>query len=219
MFKSQAKPQTHNRANPRLNPFATIDVNKELRRLDKLLAELRVEYEQFFLAIAPHPPDRLHNEVKRLIRRIRKAPFKRAVTRYRLRVLQGRYHTYNDYWQRTMREKEEGTYARDVFKANLRERMAREQKAAATHKGSLSKSIEDLFHCYKTALEKQSGAMQNLDFAAFQEALIKKAKAHAAQTGVKKLSFQVVVKDGKVMVRAKGAQSGLDRKDAPPSDC
>ena len=180
-----------------------------------MLEQLKVDYEQFFMGFAPHQPDKLHSEIKRMIRRIRKAPFKRAVARYRLRVLESRYHTYHDYWQRVLREKEEGTYVKDVFKADLRERHAKEDLAARTQKGSLSNEMASLFRCYKLTLERQTGRKQNLDFEVFKKKLIEKAKAHAREFGVKKLSFQVVVKDGKVTLRAKAG--GADSKRSAPA--
>ncbi|NLF26197.1 MAG: hypothetical protein GX589_11155 [Deltaproteobacteria bacterium] len=217
MLKSQAKAKIRKRQNPRQNPFVRMDINKELRRLDKMLEQLRVDHEQFFLGFAPYLPDQLHAEVKRLMRRIRKAPFKRVVARYRLRVLESRYHTYHDYWQRVLREKEGGTYSKDVFKANLRERQLNQDRAAQTQKGAISKEMENLFKCYKLTLERETGKKQNLDFEVFKKTLMQKAKAHAQQTGVKKFSFQVVVRDGKVTLRAKTGGEGSKRAGNPSS--
>lgn len=170
-----------------------------------MLDRLKIEYEQFFIGIAPYQPDKLHQDVRRLIRRLRKAPFKKAVARYRLRVLESRYHTFHDYWQRVLREKEDGVYSKDVFKAQMRARHVQEDLAAGGRQGAVCRSMEDLFLCYKSVLEKQTGCKQNLDFSAFRKALFQKAKAHASKHGVKKLSFRVVVKNGKVTVRAAAA--------------
>ena len=115
-----AKKSLHERA------VEKVEVRKELKRLEALLEDLKIHYEQFFLGLHPYAPDQLHREVKQLIRKIRKAPFKRPEIRFRQMTLENRYHTYNDYWQRTMREKEAGTYSKDVFKAGMRERHALE---------------------------------------------------------------------------------------------
>jgi len=183
--------------------FEKINVRLELNNLESLLEQLKVEYEQYFLGIHLHPPNNLHKATMRLIRKIRKAPFKRPSMGFRLKGLEGRYHTYNDYWQRVLRQKEEGTYSKDLFKAELRERNALEDLQALTAKGKASKSMVDLFANYKRELEKHTGRQQNINFDAFQSSLVKRAKAYRKKHGGKKLSFKIVVKNGKVTVKAK----------------
>jgi len=182
--------------------FEKIDAAKELKRLAALLEELKIRYEQFFLGLTLHQPDKLHREVRMLIRRIRKAPFKKPRHKFRLRALESRYHTYHDYWQRVLRQREEGTYTKDVFKANMHERFAKEDRAAKTKKGGASKAMQTLFQSYKQAVEKQTGKPQNLDFNAFQKALLQRARAEQERHGKGKLSFRVLVRDGKVIVQA-----------------
>lgn len=183
--------------------FYRADLRKELVQLEEMIAALKVDYEQFFLGITPFRPDRLYMDVKRKIREIRKAPFKQSWVTYKLRTLEGRFHTFNDYWERCNRQREEGVYHRDVFKANLREKNALEDAATATEQGKASQQMTALFDTYRRAIEKQSGKKQDIDFTAFQKALKKQAKAHREKFGDKKLGFKVVVKDGKVSIKAK----------------
>ncbi len=191
--------------------FEKIDVAKELRRLVQLLEDLKIQYEQFFLGLTLYQPDKLHREVRMLIRRLRKAPFKKPRHKYRLRSLESRYHTYHDYWQRVLRQREEGIYVKDVFKANLHERFAQEDHEAQTRKGGASKAMHALFHSYKQAVEKQTGKAQRMDFNAFQKALLRRARAEQEKHGKGKLSFKVLVRDGKVIVKA------TLKKKAPPA--
>lgn len=188
-------------ASERANP--ELDLRAELERLQKGIQELKIEYEQYFLGIAPLPPTRQHADLKRLIRTLIKAPFKTAAINYRLRSLEHRYQTFDTYWQRTLKQKEDGTYAKDLFKANLRERHAIEDAVAQTAEGRAEKSVTNLFTAYKEALEKQAGHKVKVDFQSFRKNLLQRAKDYKAKHGEKKLTFSVVVKDGKVIVRAK----------------
>ena len=183
--------------------FERIDVRKELRVLEERIEALKVDYEQFFMGIVHIAPDKQHQDVKRLIRRLRKAPFKNSQMNFQLRTIEGKYQTYNNYWQRVLREREEGTYSRDVFKADLRQRVAREEAEAQTARGQASKSMRDLYDSYKQALEKNTGRQQNVDFSAFQKSLINRAKDFKKKNKDKKLTFKVVTKNGKVTVQAK----------------
>lgn len=184
--------------------FKKLDLRQELKKLEEMISQLKLDYEQYFLGISPYKPDALQKAVKKQIRTIRKAPFKHSWVNYKLRSLEGRYHTFNDYWERCNRQREDGVYSRDVFKANLRERMAQEDAAAQTETGKASKQMVALYDSYKQALEKASGKKANVDFTAFQKTLKKQAKAYQEKFGKKKMGFKITVKDGKVKIKAKG---------------
>lgn len=186
--------------------FEKIDIVHELKVLAHMIKELKIDYEQFFLGLMPHEPTKLHKELKKQIRKLRKAPFKKSRHRFRMLSLERRYHVYNDYWQRIMREKEAGTYSKDVFKANMRERHAKEDREALSERGQVRKGFENLLDSYKRALEQQTGKKQQINAQKFQESIMKKAKAFQKQHGKKKLNFSVVVKDGKVSIKARAKE-------------
>jgi hypothetical protein len=185
-----------------------MDVRAELDRLDRMLEELKVHFEQYFSGIIPLSPDKLHNEVKKLRRHLLKAPFKNSEMNYRFRMLENRYATYRSYWERVLREREAGTYQRDVFKANMRERMALEDQHAQTAEGKAEHHLTQLFNSYKGALEKSAGKKVDIDFGAFRKMIVKRAKDFKEKHGDAKLTFKVVVKEGKVSVQAKRRSDG-----------
>ncbi|MBN8547680.1 MAG: hypothetical protein J0M12_00045 [Deltaproteobacteria bacterium] len=179
-----------------------MDLRGELAQLDGMIADLKVQFEQYFSGLAPFPPDKLHAEVKRTIRTLLSAPFKNSEMSFRLRTLENRYRTYNTYFERVLRQREEGSYKRDVFKADIRERHAVEDRHAQTAQGVAEKGMQTLFNSYKAALEKQTGMPQNIDFKAFQKSLLARAKDFKAKNAGKKVTFKVVLKNGKVTVQA-----------------
>ena len=182
---------------------ARMDLRKELDRLDTSISDLKVQFEQYFSGLNPFPPDQLHAEVKRHIRKLMNAPFKNSEMSFRLRTLENRYSTFNTYFERVMRQREEGSYKRDVFKADIRERNAIEDRQAQTAQGVAQKGMQALFNSYKAALEKQTGMQQNINFESFQKNLLARAKDFKAKHADKKVTFKVVVKNGKVTVQAK----------------
>ena len=123
---------------------------------------------------------------------------------YKLKMLVSRYHTLNTYWQRVLKAREDGTYCKDVFKANLRERRALEEAYAQTAQGAAERGMQQLFQSYREALEKQTGAVQRLNFEAFSKSLVERAKEFKARHQCKKVAFKVVVKEGKVTILASG---------------
>ena len=180
-----------------------VDLRFELDQLEARISDLKVQFEQYFSGILQFPPDKLHTEVKRTIRRLLSAPFKNSEMTFRLRSLENRYSTYNTYFERVLRQREEGSYKRDVFKADIRERHAHEDRHAQTAQGAAERGMQSLYNSYKAALEKQTGMPQNVDFKAFQQSLLARAKDFKAKHAGKKVTFKVVVKEGKVSVQAR----------------
>lgn len=83
---------------------------------------LRLRYEQFFLGLARVPPAEEHQRVRGSLIRLRGSAPRSAPVRFRLQTLHNRFLSYERMWSRVMREREEGTYRRDLEKARLRRR-------------------------------------------------------------------------------------------------
>jgi hypothetical protein len=179
-----------------------VNVRKELNDFEQMLEELKIQYEQFFLGVLPMQPEKLHGDVKRALRRLFKLPFKNSEMSFRLRMLENRYTAYNSYWMRILKQKEDGTYSRDVFKAELRKRTQQHEVEANSAQGAASKQMKDLFQTYKDTLERQTNRTHDIRFEDFKRSLVKKAKVLQEQHGSKKFNFKVVVKNGKVTISA-----------------
>ena len=179
-----------------------MNVRAELDEFERLINDLRVQYEQHFSGLLASPPDSLHKEVKRLRQRLMSAPFRNTEMNFRFRALESRYQTYRTYWERVNKAREEGTYSRDLFRADLRERQVRAGRRAETVAGAADQSMHNLFNSYRAAVQETSGQDHRIEFATFRETLLDRAAELRARTGAERVSFQVVVEDGKVVVRA-----------------
>lgn len=195
--RSPNKPSLEERAQER------VDVRMELDQLEDELTTLKILYEQYFAGVFAIAPEKQEQLFKAHMRRLKKAPFKSSAMNFKLRAIDSRYQTYNNYWQRVLREREEGTYSKDVFKANLREAFAEEDSRAVTKIGKTEKHMRELFNAYRSALEKTKGTVQELDFGKFRESLTKTARDLKEKMGSKKIAFSIVIKEGKVKVKAK----------------
>jgi hypothetical protein len=177
-------------------------LSREIDRLESRLEELRVCYEQHFIDILPQAPDAMRKEVARTIRLLLKAPFKNSQTRFRLRTVIHRYQTYSSYWERILKEREEGRFVRDLFKSEMREKSLEEAKKDQTQAGKAERGLKQLYSTYEEAIRKTGGSTDSLNFDSFKNNLIEKAKQMKDQHGVKKLHYKVQVKDGRVILKA-----------------
>ncbi len=82
--------------------------------------------------------------------------------------------------------------------------MEEEIAKASSRAGAAQKAMHELYSSYEAALRKTGKPVDNLNFESFKKSLIKKARELKERHGVKKLQYKIVVKDGKVVVKASG---------------
>ena len=85
--------------------------------LEEELEEIKVKYEMYFIGAERMEPARRRDDLKRNIARLKNAFTRNAGIRFRIQALHARYLSYERLWLRSTREKEAGTYRRDVLKA------------------------------------------------------------------------------------------------------
>ncbi len=96
------------------------DFDEVLTDLEGRLDRLKRLYEQYFMGIQKIPPSQLHKEVERGIRELTQRQPRRTALRYRLTTLSQRFGAYNTYWNRVLRQIEQGTYVRDIARVKRR---------------------------------------------------------------------------------------------------
>lgn len=176
-------------------------IEKELEILESRIAELRVAYEQHFSGYLPQPPTKQHEELQRYIRQLLNAPFKNTANRFKLNTLVNRFQLHSSQWEKVKREKEEGTYYRDVFKAKLLEKTLRLEQKAKSASGIAEASMKQLFNSYQSALLASGERIDKLDYDSFKSSLLKNAEKIKEKTGASKLKYQIVSVDGKVRIK------------------
>jgi hypothetical protein len=95
--------------------------------VDKTLDRVKVLYEQFFLGIQKQPPSHLHTDVERKLRDLQQMQIRNTALRYRFATIQQKFGSYNNYWRRTLRQIENGTYHRNLAKIGRQAAMTGEE--------------------------------------------------------------------------------------------
>jgi hypothetical protein len=90
--------------------------------LEAEVEELKVKYEMYFLGVELREPSRWREDVRKKVLRIKETFTRNTGLRFRLQSLHARFISYERLWLRSAREREEGTYRRDLFKARLHAR-------------------------------------------------------------------------------------------------
>jgi hypothetical protein len=88
--------------------------------LEDRVERLRALYEQYFMGIEKIEPLIPRKDIDRRLWVLRREQIRNTGLRFKLQQVVSRYNTFGMYWQRILREIENGTYKRDVAKAAKR---------------------------------------------------------------------------------------------------
>lgn len=178
-------------------------IQMDLDIFEARLSELRISYEQYFSALIPFQPTKEHDGVKKMVRDLLRTPFKNSQTNFRMKNLILRYQTLNTHWERILKERENGTYKRDKFRASIRSEAQKNVQRNQSDEGQREGRFKALYDSYRSALDAQGLALSNLEFAKFRTDLEKKAELLSSRAGGKKVKFAIEVGEGKVSIKAK----------------
>ncbi len=85
---------------------------EDITILDSKVAMLKVEYEQYFMRVVKREPLQMREEVERIIREYTNKSISNTSQKFRLNSIVAKYNSYKQYWTRTLRAIEDGTYVR-----------------------------------------------------------------------------------------------------------
>ncbi len=94
-----------------------LELDTAIDELETRVERLRSLYEQYFMGIEKIAPAVAHKDVTRRIDVLRHEQIRNTAKRFRLQMIIQRYNTFQQYWQRILREIENGTYKRHVLRA------------------------------------------------------------------------------------------------------
>ncbi len=106
------------------------EILRELDELETRLERLRVKYDQYFIGIEKMLPFVQRKDVDRRFAQLHKEQFRNGGLRFRFQTMVQRFTTYQTYWGRIIRQIEEGSYKRDVIRAQRLGRTLDRQAAA-----------------------------------------------------------------------------------------
>ncbi|MEZ4846141.1 MAG: MXAN_5187 C-terminal domain-containing protein [Bdellovibrionota bacterium] len=178
---------------------------KDIQELARQLENLRKTYEQYFLGLVREEPEQLRKDVKALMQKHTGTPIQNASIKFQLQQSIARYNTFSTYWDRILREIEEGKYKRDVFKANLHEKERKEKtgpiKSTVAGPAKKKDMYENLFDEYKELKKQLKQDVSNLSFDAFRDQLKKKLGELHSSSKDKNFSFKVVQENKEIKIK------------------
>lgn len=171
-----------------------------LDQLGRDIQQLRVDFERFFNGALPFPPEELRGRVQAQIRQLRgMSNLATAVDTFRLGDLEARFNSYNELFNRRVRDQEEGRAP--VAHAVPSPAPRRFDPAQGITLGARidPEAAEALYH----GLAASPGDSPRFDLDSFQTYLARQVAAIREKTGCDQVQFRLANEDGKVKLKAR----------------
>ncbi len=179
-----------------------METGSAVDRVDRKLESLRLEYEQYFSGQRPSEPLAQRRELERLVAELGDLSIPNTALRFRLQSTSARFQAFRRQWNETLRKMEAGTYARHVFRANLRGD-ASPHRTPGTATAPAEPARADLFDAYVKAARTCGMDTGRLTRKKLESVLRKREKELRQRLGCERVEFGVAVENGRVKLRAR----------------
>ncbi len=96
---------------------SSVDIAEMLKELEGKIERLKVLYEQYFMGIEKMEPQVARKEVTRVMLGLQQQYIRNTALRFKFNTMLQKWNIYITYWNRVLREIENGTYVRHLQKA------------------------------------------------------------------------------------------------------
>ena len=177
-------------------------VGEWLDQLQRDIRQLQVDFERFFNGGLPLPPEELRNRIQAQLRNLRNTSITAAVDNFRLNDLEARYNSYNEMFNRRLRDVEEGRGPHRVVAFVEKQRF--DPRGGIVFGSEInSEAAEALYH----GLVAGPGDGPKFDLDSFQTYLRRQTEAIRQKTGCDEVQFRVAEEDGKLKLKARPVPS------------
>ena len=177
---------------------------EELNALDEGISGLQVLYEKYFLGIDRKPPEQERKRISTMARELRTALIRNTALKFKVNTLFAKLISFERMWDRTLREIEDGTYKRDVFKAKLRSN--REEPRTGPIKPAAptisDANLRRLYDTYLVARKRCGESVEGLSFDSMASRIRSQVPELMQKHKAKNIEFKVVIKGGKAILKA-----------------
>jgi hypothetical protein len=177
--------------------------HEDMAKLQRYFRMLEREYEQWFSGALPKPPNETQRVCEDIVRKYANNQPRNLAEQSLFSMLQARFNTYMEMWNRRTRLKEEGRLPggpEEKVRRVTAKVPPKEAPAAAPRPGD---HFRDVFDNFVAAKQKAGEQVGKLNYESFRKTLEKQADQLRSTRGFKDVNFAVAVKDGKVSVVAK----------------
>ncbi len=185
--------------------MATEAIDDDLRLLEYKLAQLKRDYDQYFLGARPREPVQLRSEINKTVIELTSTAIKNTASRFKFGSICSRYQAFRRQWDETLRKIEAGTYERHRFKAKLHQQDPEEAPAASA---PARDAAADIYESYVDARRRCGESVKGLTREKLDAIIAQQRAALRAKFGeAAEFRFRVQIEDGKTRLKASRVKS------------
>lgn len=177
----------------------------ELKAVEREIQLLKVNYERFFSGDLKAPPLPARRRLEEFLKRLGNSEIERAVDRFRLQSLQGRWAALVELWEKRLAARDEGRAIPGRTSLNRPAVPPADAARAASVQASGRVDLSPLFERYRQARAALGEDVSGLRLDRFEEFVKKQADEIRRRTGSTRLVFEVKSEGGKVRLVARPA--------------
>jgi hypothetical protein len=171
-----------------------------LDQLNRELQQLRVDFERFFNGALPFPPEELRGRVQAQIRNLRgMINLATPVDTFRLGDLEARFNSYNELFNRRLRDREEGRLPARQAPLSPPPRRYDPTQGIVFGDRVDPEAVTALYQ----GLVSAPGDTPRFDLDSFQTYLARQVTAIREKTGCTEVQFRLASEDGKIKLKAR----------------
>jgi hypothetical protein len=182
-------------------------MESRISKLERDIQKLKMAYEQYFAGVERQTPDKLAAAVAREVRSLTGTVINNTALRFRAQQAISRYQVYLTYWQKNLRDLEDGKKPRRRAMVPS----TPEKTTAGTFEVSTSKVERGVMEKFFSALKREyrlTGASKAPDMGKIRKALEDQTKTIREKYGSEKVLYKIVSEDGKVKIKASPVNKG-----------
>jgi hypothetical protein len=189
--------------NPAMGRKAGPAIGEALDQLSRDIRQLQIDFERFFNGGLPLPPEELRTRVQAQLRNLRNLNMPSAVDSFRLNDLEARFNSYNELFNRRIRDVEEGRRGPHKVFAFV-EKSRFDPRGGIVFGSEIDpEAAEALYH----GLSAGAGDGPRFDLDSFQTYLRRQTEAIREKTGCAEVQFRVAEEEGKLKLKARPVPS------------
>jgi len=182
-----------------------MSLKAEMDNLEAKIIRLKVDYEQYFTRIVKREPVRLRDEIEGIIRHYSSKNITNTSIKFKYNSLVARYNSYKQYWTRTLRAIEEGTFWRKAEGDGGRVRPpvarpappARQPQKKRSAGGEADDGLKSVYEKYIETRRACNEPTEGVSYEKLASTIERTKKQVAEKYKVKDVDLKVYVKDGK----------------------
>ena len=184
------------------------ELQKDLLALTADLKRLEAEYNMFFAGRLPRPPWETRGRVEAMIKRWDRGQIQGTADRFRFEMLQSRFQTMIDVWDRGLRAREDGRPGPFAQGSKKRRDDPDSKLLHVTAFKDPMREMAKVHALYDSLMDARRSAGEDVvPFHRF-AALVKDQVTKLRESGTQEVAFRVSVKKGKVNFTVKGVKGG-----------